>query len=236
MQKKNNKSNGLPLTQRQENSHAGAPLVSNASHHHVRILFKEKNDFMAIVNQSEVSLSTAMSCLVQPQIGDLVLVSISQDSEQGYILSILERAGEASDTEMTFPGNVSITSLNGDVSIEAKSQVKLGANKKITLEAQNIESNAEKSICNSGELILSGEKLQAKYNNIYWSCKDTFFVQTLKYQLHSKNSLRQITGHEETLTGSFRQYVENNWTLHTRSTAMYADETTSIKAEMLKLA
>lgn len=219
-----------------EKKPANHDMTVAASHYHLRIVLKEKDYFIAFIEQREVRLSTAISCLIQPQIGDLVVSSIPQNGTQGYILAVLERSGDSVASELVLPGDATITAPDGGLSIQAKQQITLNSNEKIGIKTQQFENNAEKVCYNNKEFILSGEKLRANYANSYWICHEDFMIKTLRYQLHCKNSLRQITGHEETLSQSFRQYVENNWTLHTRSTAMYADETTSIKAEMLKLA
>ncbi len=61
--------------------------------------------------------SRAVSCIVSPEAGDLVLISLD-DIGTCYILSILERAGRPQgDTDLAFDGNVNIRVSGGSLSL-----------------------------------------------------------------------------------------------------------------------
>lgn len=236
MRKEKNTAFNITKESVQKNDFVDSSIVPQMGNYCMHLILQEKDYFVAILNQNEIRLSVAVSCLVRPQIGDLVLSSVPENSTEGYILAILERSGDVVESEVLLPGNALIAAPNGTLSIQAENSVYLSSPKKLCVEAKKYVNNAEKVMYNNNELTFSGKTLRSQFKNTYWHCRDTFFIKTLNSQFHCKNSLRRVTRHEEFLTQSFRHYVENNWVLHTKTTSMYADETTSIQASLLQLA
>jgi hypothetical protein len=69
--------------------------------------------------QGEFRARCALSCLVMPEIGDTVLVSISEDPLSSYILAILLRPSTLHCT-VKLPGETTLLSSNGNLVMQAE--------------------------------------------------------------------------------------------------------------------
>ena len=85
------------------------------------------------INGKDLSAKVAFSCLVQPEVDDVVLVSGNTHSGF-YILSVLERPN-STNMALTFPGNTVLNSSNGSLQLHASETVALTA-KKLTCIAE----------------------------------------------------------------------------------------------------
>lgn len=66
-----------------------------------------------------VRARVAVSCLLQPQVGDTVLVSQAQSHTNGFVLAVLERP-EAQHGQLTLPGNNHIHLTAGGMTLQAR--------------------------------------------------------------------------------------------------------------------
>jgi hypothetical protein len=106
----------------------------------------------------------AVSCLVEPQIDDLVLVSTGP-SETGYILAVLER--ELSDkATLLFNGDVDIKTEQGRIGIIAKDGLDLASEKGISLISHEFDLTAAESTVSIGKLSFWGTVIEAQLDRI----------------------------------------------------------------------
>src|SRR5690606_26530368 len=61
-----------------------------------------------------------LSCLIEPQAGDLVLLALDPAHGQAHILAVLDRPG-SQDADLTLPGGGAIHTRDGEVRIGARS-------------------------------------------------------------------------------------------------------------------
>lgn len=95
----------------------------------------------------------AASCLLQPGVGDTVLVS-GPDSARAYLIAVIEQA-DASASRIEAPGNVTLgASGNGQVTIASATQLLLRSDDTLALKAGRGE-------CDVGELRLTARSAQA---------------------------------------------------------------------------
>lgn len=78
-------------------------------------------------------LSIATSCLLQPEVGDLVLVS--QNEQEGFILAILTRP-KAQQSTVRLPNHSRIQMASGCLHIESAQGMSIHAGDKLVVQAQ----------------------------------------------------------------------------------------------------
>ena len=85
-------------------------------------------------------LKRAPSCLVEPQLGDLVLICDCGENQVGYITAVLQSAKE-DQAAVKLPGGVTLNSSLNGLDIEAR-QIALNGQQSISLVAPHLEMNA----------------------------------------------------------------------------------------------
>ena len=85
-------------------------------------------------------LKRAASCLVEPQLGDLVLICDCGEHQVGYITAVLQSAKE-DQAAVKLPGWVTLNSSLNGLDIEAR-QIALKGQQSISLVAPHLEMNA----------------------------------------------------------------------------------------------
>ncbi len=85
-------------------------------------------------------LKRATSCLVEPQLGDVVLICDCGENEVGYITAVLQSAKEDQGAVL-LPGGVALNSSPNGLDIEAR-QIALKGEQSISLVAPHLEINA----------------------------------------------------------------------------------------------
>ncbi len=82
----------------------------------------------------------AVSCLVEPAVGDTVLVTVLATGEC-YVLAILERP-EATATTLTVPGDLNVSLPGGRFVVAARESVELAAGREVSVAAGRVSVNA----------------------------------------------------------------------------------------------
>jgi hypothetical protein len=124
-----------------------------------------ENEFYRVETGSgPVSVKRAVSCLVKPEMDDMVLVYIGSLGD-GYILAVLEREPEAK-TTLSFDADVDITTLSGRMAITANEGVNFASGKDIDLISTEINVHASKGLINIGRLSLLGTLFEGQIDRI----------------------------------------------------------------------
>lgn len=102
----------------------------------------------------------AASCLLRPEIGDLVLVS-GPDSSRLYLTAVAEQA-DTRTSRLDVSGDVTLASERGAVNIESATQISLQGREGLRMDAPQLEIDADKADCRVGRLAYSGEEVEAR--------------------------------------------------------------------------
>jgi len=79
----------------------------------------------------------ALSCLIEPQAGDLVLLALDPAHVHGHVLAVLERPGPQ-DADLALPGGGVILARDGEVALRAPS-LRLEGRERIALDTGALE-------------------------------------------------------------------------------------------------
>lgn len=106
----------------------------------------------------------AASCLLRPEIGDLVLVS-GPDANRLYLTAVAEQA-DARTARLDVSGDLTLASERGAVSIESATQLSLEGREGLRMGTPQLEIDAGTADCRVGRLSYSGEEAEARVLSI----------------------------------------------------------------------
>jgi hypothetical protein len=179
-----------------------------------------------------LTAEVAVSCVVTPMPGDTVLVS-SDPAGPCYILSILKRDAQQSETQMRFAGPVNLHACGG-LSLTADEDITLAARDDISGAASNITIHANSGSARIDRLSFIGRVFEGHIEQ--WRLvADTVehIVRELTQRL--ENAFRFVKDHEEVQTGSARYLVEDTITTHSKNAVHMAEEIVKINAGQVHL-
>ena len=168
----------------------------------------------------------AASCLLEPAVGDRVLLSLSD--RECFILAILTReAGDREEVRLTVPGDLTVAAPNGSVRIASGRETSL-TSEKISLKA--VEGQASFKTFSLISKIFSGqfERVKAAGRTV-----DNFFEKVVS---RFYSNYRYVEEHEEVQAGSMRHLVDGTLTIQTENTVHTAEEHIKLDAEQIHLA
>jgi hypothetical protein len=170
--------------------------------------------------------SRAVSCIVSPEVGDLVLIALD-DIGTCYILSILERAVRPQgNTDLAFDGNVNIRVSGGSLSLASDEGLSL-ASPNFGLDAREATVRIDKTSF-FGRIV---ENNVAKIKLLAESM-DSIIKRTVE---RVRSSYRYVEEHEEVQSASTRMIVDGTLTMHTKNTMHIAEGHVKIDAEQIHL-
>lgn len=176
-------------------------------------------------------LKPALGCLLQPALGDRVLVSL--DGEEGYILTVLERS-QPQASELRVIGDLHLNLPNGALSIETRDGLLLDAGSTLAVQAvRSVLQFAEASVGVS-TLTVTGERADShwiEHNMQAHRASEQATFHSAEYA----DSWRKVEGHEELEAGSVRQRVTRDWSISGETLDLFADVTVALDAERIKL-
>lgn len=183
--------------------------------------------FMVTSDRGIITAGVAMSCLVTPETGDVVLISMDE-SGCSYVLSILERPQRAQrGTELSFDGDLSIMVHGGKMSLASEESLAL-ASKDFELSAGEARVTIEKASF-FGRLVENNiEKIRI--------VADTLDSIVRRAVQRFTSTYRYVEEHEEVQSASTRMIVEGTLTMHTKNTMHIAEGHVKIDAEQIHLA
>jgi len=176
--------------------------------------------------------SRAFSCVVEPQLADTILFSLGP-ARQCHILSIIERPS-CNDTHLAFPGNVSLTTLQGELSLNGSQGINMSSLQSINMASDEVNLSAKKGMLNIKSLRAIGSVLVSNINNI----------QTVAHSLETvaehwlqklKNSFRQIEGVDQLKTKDSIHTVQNLYSMRSKQAAILAKKDIKIDAERIHM-
>jgi hypothetical protein len=174
----------------------------------------------------------AFSCLVEPRVDDVVLFSIDT-RKQCHILSIIERP-QASDTNLEFPGNVTIGSANGQLNMHANQGINMVSQQDISQVAESYTLVAKKALLSTDEMTVVGSTLVARIKNVR-SFADRIETVAGNWLQKLTNSFRYIEGVDQLKARDAIHTVKNLYSMRSRQAAMLAKKDIKIDAERIHM-
>ncbi|MEA3492240.1 MAG: DUF3540 domain-containing protein [Campylobacterota bacterium] len=180
---------------------------------------KERNQESIVVQNKQVSLQAkkATSCLVEPNIGDKVLLCI--DGEDVYIIAILEQATDAP-LEIVTEQSLSIQSSSGDITLNAQ-------------ESLNAFAQNATMVIPKVSLLAKVVTLKSKALNTIATSYQGFIERVTS---RHKTLITSVESHEEHQSGSSRRVVNGSDIHQVQESITTAEGQVKIDAAQINIA
>lgn len=197
------------------------------------VLFGEGRFFKVQASFGMVEAEQAVSCLVKPETGDIVLLSVDP-SGTCFILSILKRTDTEKETGLVLEGQVNLHVKNGDLSLTSDRNMTFAAADELDCVGQKISLHAEEGEATITRMSFLGAFLDSQIKRVKYVA-DT--VDTVYSRLTERliNAFRFVKEEEEIQTGSTRYLVEDTLTMHSKNAVHMSEEIVTINAEQVHL-
>ena len=176
-------------------------------------------------------LKPALGCLLQPAVGDRVLVSL--EGSEGYILSVLERS-QPQTGQLRIEGDVSLTLPSGALTLQTRDGLLVDAGALLALTAHTTSIRIEDTQLALGTLQVAGQRA----DNHWLERNDTTVrhrEQAVRHEADYGDSSRHVQGHEDLQSGSLRQRVAKDWSLRGETLDLFGDVSVAVGGERIKL-
>lgn len=198
---------------------------------HARINAFDGERFGVVSTGHRYWLKPAFGCLLQPAIGDTVLISVAGDN--GYILTVLERT-QPQASELRVSGNMQLCVPDGALSIETRDGTVLDAGSLLAIKTDKLVGTVT-----DAALALQALNIQGEHCNSQWIEHNQSAVrhqqQAIRHHAEYGDSIRRVERHEDLSAGSVRQRVKKDWSLRGETLDLFADVTVALDGERIKL-
>lgn len=174
----------------------------------------------------------APSCLLQPEIGDKVLVVTDTEGED-YVLAVLTRAG-GSGARLSLPANSDLQTQGGTLKISGRDGLSLQSARQVSLQSAQLRVDALQGDVTIHQLAIVGDAWK--------SCIDTVktvgrSVDSVLERLHSRvsRSYRRVEELDQVKAGQIDYQADSSLQLHGKYALVTADELVKMDAEQIHL-
>ncbi|WP_418123769.1 DUF3540 domain-containing protein [Variovorax sp. 160MFSha2.1] len=174
----------------------------------------------------------AASCLLRPEIGDMVLVS-GPDERRLYLTAVAEQA-QPGVARVEVEGDLMLASARGAVSMESATQLSLRAGHGTTLSGPQLEIDADEARCRIGRLDYSGEEARATVFSMRVIGRVYEVVVDRLVQL-SKSAFRMTEGIDQVQAGQIDYRASEMTRLHGKNTVITARDLVKADAKQIHM-
>ncbi len=170
----------------------------------------------------------AVSCLVAPEVDDVVLLATS---ERGtcYVLAVLER--EAMATRLSVEGDLELSST-GQVRIAAPEGVDLVSQKRVGVVSAEVKVNAVEAKVATQKATVVGRFLQTEFERVksFANAIDGVFG---RFSQRAKSSIRRVEGLEQLKAEHIDHSAQKTMTLHGENAVVTARQLVKVDGEQI---
>lgn len=177
------------------------------------------------------SAARALSCLVEPCLGDRVLVALG--SGESYVLAVLQRR-DVEGVELSAPGNLTVRVADGAFRVAARDGVELASAKDLTLAAARLMVHAAEGNVAVRTLALVGERLHADLGAVRTVART---VDSLldRFTQRVKRSYRFVEEVDTLQAETVDQTVRETWHLRARHALTHTEKLVKVDSEQIQL-
>jgi len=207
-------------------------LSANADQAYAKVV-SQVDTFYSVETESGLyRVRRALSCVVQPEVNDLVLVSLSSLGG-GYILAVLERE-QGAKTTLSFDADVDIKTSAGSLSIASKQGIDLASPEEINLVSSSLGISSSKGEINIGRLSFLGNFFEGSLETVKLLAR-TFDSITDRFFRRTKRSYRFVEDTDQVKTGTLNYIADKSLMLRGTFTQMTAKEDVHIDGERINI-
>jgi len=198
------------------------------------VVCEQEGKWTVAANSGQYTAKAATSCLVKPEKGDIVLISVDHEG-CCYILSILDRPEQKKmPTTLFFDGQVNLEVRNGELTVSAHDGINFMTPEKLVMTSEDLEINALKGKASIENFSFLGRIFDGKIEKIkvIADTLDSIFKRSVQRFV---SSYRYVEEHEDIQSGSTRMIVDGTLTMQTKNTMHTAEGHVKIDAEQIHL-
>lgn len=173
----------------------------------------------------------AASCLVEPDLGDTVLVCHG-GPRASYILAVLARATPAQAT-INLPGGVALQTDQGQLQIQAE-QLDLHARQKVSVVGPQVQLQGVHAHVHFQHMDASASQVQARWG-VVSTLAQSMTTTVGRLVQKARDSFRWTENLEDTRAGRVRMQVTERFHLKSKHTTMLAQEQVKIDGKKIDL-
>jgi hypothetical protein len=174
----------------------------------------------------------AASCLLDPMVGDLVLLSRDELGD-AFVLAVLRRK-ENAPAGLTFEQDLRIHSRHGAVSLSAGTNLGLAAGREMRVLAERVELRSESNLVETGVMTLNASRFSGRIKQLKLVADR---VEQIARRLTERlvETWRFVAGHEEVQTQSSRRLTAETHVEHAKNIVQTAEESINCNANRINL-
>lgn len=178
------------------------------------------DDWFFVQDLSVRRVRRAVSCLIEPEVGDLVMLCEAPTEECSYILSVLARS-DSEAGQLCLPGGVTLQTQGKQLTVQADG-IDLKSRETIGLSTVHLDVNAAAATARVGHLQTWAETVETTAERV------TLLANTLTQQVgrmiaRVRESWRKVEGLDETQAARMRVYVEGSHQLDAEHVTVNAE-------------
>lgn len=191
----------------------------------------ESNTVYVELNEQLIAATLSVSCLMQPEVEDKVLVSVD-DENRCYVISILERVSK--ENKIIIDGDTHLQITNGSLHLIADDHLNMVAGDELNVTGNKANLAALDINISSENMTFLGKIFSAKLKVIKTVAEsvDGFFKRVIH---RTEDSYRYVENHDEVQAGSVRFLVDGTMSMQTESTHITAEEHVKVDSEQIHL-
>lgn len=198
------------------------------------VITGKKNKFYSVsTSMGMVHAKRAYSCLIEPEIEDTVIISMTPEDEC-YVTAILDR-GRARPAMLSFEDDVAIRTNGGNMRLEARSGVQIACPQSISLCSHEFEVAALEGDVSINRLSFVGELFQSNVGIIKIFARAIDLI-VERFVSKANRSYRYVDGHEQIKAGSYECSAQNNLRFRGKVSQFSAEEDVIIDGKHVHLA
>jgi len=207
-------------------------VYSEATQEYGKVVGQEDSFYSVETDSGLYRVKRAVSCVVQPEVNDLVLVSLSSLGG-GYILAVLERV-EGAKATLSFDSDVDIKTSEGSLSIASKQGIDLASTEDINLIASRLGIASSEGEINISRLTFLGSFFEGSLETVKLLAR-TFDSITERFFRRTKRSYRFIEDTDQVKAGSLNYVADKSLMLRGTFSQMTAKEDVHIDGERINI-
>ena len=186
------------------------------------------------VGTHSIAVKRAASCLLEPKVGDQVLVAVT-DRDQSFVLAVLAQAArETKGGVLSLDGDITLRANHGKIAVVAREAISLTSGSEVAISTPELTVQSLKTTFFSESLSYIGRKIETEVEKI------KLVAQTLdstidRVSARLKRSYRTVEEIEHLKTKELDVVVEGNANLHSDNTIISADKLVKVDGEQIHL-
>ncbi|ADU90965.1 DUF3540 domain-containing protein [Taylorella equigenitalis] len=183
---------------------------------------EENQSYSVSLDGNVLSCERAASCLLEPSVGDKVLVS-GPNSDELFIIAIVKQK-ETSNSKVKIPGNLTIQA----------EELSFRASKKVDLKSDHLQmkSNTAEVVVDSADYV--GSELRSTVS-IFRFVGKVYELITDRLAQMSRNTVRITEQIDQTRAGTIDYQAEDSARVHSKYTMVTAGELVKVDSEQIHM-